>query len=170
MKLAHYSRERVDQIRPTTWLQDAQSMKPNGVWLSDDTDFGWFEWCMGERFGLPNLRYRIIIEIDPDADILHLKTIEDIDAFTQEYSVPPPWPMEHDRLNLGMFINWKGVASQYNGLLITPYQWERRLQMGCSWYYGWDCASACIWDASAFASITIDRNYPTPTQYPDDHD
>ena len=29
----------------------------------------------------------------------------------------------------------------------------RRLDMETRWYYGWDCASGCVWDASAVQSV-----------------
>ena len=47
-------------------------------------------------------------------------------------------------------INWQPLTEQYAGIIISPYQWKRRLDGRASdWYYGWDCASACIWDLSA---------------------
>lgn len=37
----------------------------------------------------------------------------------------------------------------------APYQWRRRNERGFSWYYGWDCASGCIWRASAIREIRL---------------
>lgn len=50
-------------------------------------------------------------------------------------------------------INWPMVADRYQGIVIAPYLWSRRMDGGL-WYYGWDCASGCIWDAAAVASVT----------------
>lgn len=42
-------------------------------------------------------------------------------------------------------IDWKAVAKEYDGIEIDPYQYERRFSEGFLWYYGWDCASGCVW-------------------------
>ena len=44
----------------------------------------------------------------------------------------------------GESIDWKKVASKYDGIEINPYQFEARYQY--LWYYGWDVASGCIWN------------------------
>jgi hypothetical protein len=57
-----------------------------------------------------------------------------------------------------MWIAWDRLRERYQGLIVTPYIWERRLTMGngpdAMWYYFWDCASGCIWDPAAIASVT----------------
>ena len=71
---------------------------------------------------------------------LWLRTVDDIDEFEADYLEP----------------NWAPTAAQYAGVIIAPYQWERRLDGDASdWYYGWDCASGCIWNADAIASIAV---------------
>ena len=52
-------------------------------------------------------------------------------------------------------IRWQDVALDYQGILIAPYQWSLRLDKDFRWYYMWDCASGCIWDLSAIASLTL---------------
>lgn len=52
-----------------------------------------------------------------------------------------------------MFIDWQAVASDHDGIIISPYNWPARHEM--IWYYPWDCASGCIWNADAITSITI---------------
>lgn len=37
---------------------------------------------------------------------------------------------------------------------ITPYCWPARMDPDLIWYYGWDCASGCIWDASTIHQVT----------------
>ena len=54
-------------------------------------------------------------------------------------------------------IDWNRVAKKYQGIIITPYIWERRLTTTCTWYYGWDVASGCIWDNKAIKEITDAR-------------
>ena len=41
-------------------------------------------------------------------------------------------------------IDWKKVASKYDGIEIVPYQPKARMNL--LWYYGWDIASGCIWN------------------------
>jgi hypothetical protein len=50
-------------------------------------------------------------------------------------------------------IEWRKVAERFDGIIIAPYIWQRRLDLESSWYYSWDCASGCIWNASAVREI-----------------
>ena len=52
------------------------------------------------------------------------------------------------------YIDWPAVATDYPGLIIAPYQWSCRMSEFTRWYYGWDCASGCIWNADAIARVT----------------
>ncbi len=45
------------------------------------------------------------------------------------------------------------VAKLYQGIIIAPYCYSIRLDNDCFWYYPWDCASGCIWDATAIAAL-----------------
>lgn len=49
------------------------------------------------------------------------------------------------------YIDWASVCRAYQGIVISPYFWSRR--MGPMWYYSWDCASGVIWDADAIESV-----------------
>ena len=51
-------------------------------------------------------------------------------------------------------MDWGYLATQYQGLIIAPYLWDLRL-FGPAWYYGWDCASGCIWDLTAVESFSL---------------
>lgn len=125
--------------------------KPRGLWISVKGDDDWAHWCASESFGIGSLAYRIILA--KDAKILRLCGAEAIDSFTMHNRFNPlGWPPSLGTES-GWNINWANVARKYQGIIIAPYIWERRLTSGCSWYYGWDCASGCIWDAAAVASI-----------------
>jgi len=52
-------------------------------------------------------------------------------------------------------INWPAVAEKYDGIIIAPYIWQRRLSDNPDhfWYYGWDCASGCIWNTEVIEEI-----------------
>lgn len=55
------------------------------------------------------------------------------------------------------YMNYGKVAEKYGGIEITPYLWEKRLNS--MWYYGWDCASGCVWDRSAVTGIRLFARY-----------
>lgn len=122
-------------------------MKPDGLWLSDESEFGWKEWCEDSGFRLEGLTHRADFQIDL-ADVCILNSVPKILEFHREYSRRP--------MQRGItLIDWCRVTDRYKGILISPYSWELRLEPEMIWYYGWDCASACIWDASIL--VEIDR-------------
>lgn len=137
--------------------------KPQGLWVSVKGEDDWAHWCAAESFGIGSLAYRITLT--ENAKILRLYSAEQIDSFTMRYLFTPPgWPLALAS-DAGFNIDWPAVARGFQGIVISPYIWERRLASGCSWYYGWDCASGCIWDATAIASIRqLGRNGKVRTQ------
>ncbi|QSM01207.1 hypothetical protein SEA_CRAZYRICH_12 [Microbacterium phage CrazyRich] len=151
MILTHYSAE------PLTLDLDRQydqtglgSGKPVGLWLSDESDHGWKAWCESEEWGLSRLVHATEFEVVSDR-VLHLSTPEAIREFTRRYGSP---------LFAGgssHWIDWGRVASEHDGLLITPYQWSCRLGIDTMWYYGWDVASACIWRLDAIRRVEVVR-------------
>jgi hypothetical protein len=83
-----------------------------------------------------------------------LSTARELDAFTLFFSVDLDWQKGMcvpNRLTLPIYIDWLRVAQKSAGIIIAPYIWERRLHL--PWYYGWDCASGCVWDAAAVLSV-----------------
>lgn len=114
------------------------SMKPSGFWLSVDHDWG--RWCRGE--GMDHwLGDPVEFHLDADA-VLWLRSVADIDQFSRDHAGNSTKDHVWD-------IEWAPVIEEYAGIVIAPYQWSRRLEGSASWYYSWDCASACIWDLSA---------------------
>lgn len=127
--------------------------KPCGFWITDDSEYCWRSWCIAERFVLDLLTHKHEIELE-ESNILFLRSVNDLDRFTYRYSVEK-WVGR--RRNI---IDWPRVAKEYSGIIITPYQWSRRMHDSCRWYYLWDCASGCIWQASAIKAIRlIDIDY-----------
>ena len=123
------------QDRDYELFRNGIGRKPRGIWLSDEEDYGWKEWCHSEQFSPCTYEHKFDVDL---RKILHLKSVPDILMFSAENSAG----IYHDK------INWTNTVKNYSGILITPYQWECRLNRACDWYYGWDCASGCFWDLS----------------------
>jgi hypothetical protein len=108
--------------------------KPDGFWYGVDGD--WERWCRSEQWGICNgmFEYDVILSGE---NILVISTVLGIDEFHDKYAVSK----YHRRM-----IDWPRVCSEYDGIEIAPYQWERRHDGEAhAWYYSWDCASGCVW-------------------------
>lgn len=144
MKLLHYSAKPFQFDSNRKYPAD-DHWKPSGLWLSVEGDNDWQEWCEEEGFALDNLKCVVEVRIKPDANVLLIDTVTKLGAFHARFC-----RAEND------FLAWNKVKAVYDGLIIVPYQWERRLTI--MWYYGWDCASGVIWNLSAIANVT--RSFP----------
>ena len=148
-RLIHYS------AHPIAALDDAFSYatrptgfhKPQGLWVSVGEE--WREWCEAEGFSLESLAHEHRVVLHPHANILRLRSAEDLDAFTKQYETPMLPERPREKWNLA--IDWAAVRVAHQGVVIAPYIYARRYDL--SWYYGWDCASGCIWDLAAIAAI-----------------
>lgn len=160
-QLVHYSDAPV--LCTTSVDQSSARMsigKPCGLWVSvEGNGDGWRDWCISERFGLDRLTHVHDVELSPGADLLYLRGPASIDAFTKEFREPS------ETFYGG--INWQRVADRWQGIVIAPYVWSRRLHDGSFWYYSWDCASGCIWDATAIASIALREVVSAPVEMAD---
>lgn len=143
MNLIHWSNKKVTKLYSTLNQPEGHVFKPHGFWISDESDeTSWKTWCEQEEFRpeiyvIPNpVR---IIESD---SILYIRSAEELDTFTDKYG---------KRESYGETIDWNRVSKDYKGILITPYIWEKRMDL--FWYYGWDCASGCIWDVSCIELV-----------------
>ena len=159
-KLFHYSERKVNTLQydfyekfKDHWPEDG-SMKPCGLWVSveeSEDDYSWFDWCKGEQFRLESLKYKYSVKLAKDIKILHLQTPEDINKFSIQYAANDPFDFGRasifNRSNEYVYsICWRKVKAEYDGIIISPYQWTCRLSSGASWYYPWDCSSGCIWN------------------------
>lgn len=148
--LTHYGRQAVLAVQSTPRSAQAIDWKPRGFWVSvDEGGHGWAHWCESEGFRLAALKVVHDVVLVPDARILLIPDEAAFDAFAAEYG-SSDLPGRSDRCDR---IDWPTVADRYQGIVIAPYLWSRRYDGGL-WYYGWDCASGCIWDAAAVASIS----------------
>ncbi len=134
-------------LTPHDVAQTKAGYKPAGLWVSVDGPDDWPAWCEREEFRDLTRQHEHRVTLASDARVLHLATVDDLRAFTRRF------PDEYFGL-LG-FIDWAAVAAEYQGIVIAPYQWLARFELG--FYYGWDCASGCIWDPAAIASVELIR-------------
>lgn len=168
MKLVHWSHKIVTEVRGA---HQKNGMKPDGFWISDESRgaHGWRAWCKSEGFRPYGFRYEHEFELNDNANILWLDTPEAIDAFGDKYAADDELNRRIGEIgsNWGKsiyHIDWKRVAKDYHGIIITPYQWSQRLGRH-SWYYGWDCASGCIWNRRAVKSVKMVKERKVP-HYP----
>lgn len=153
MKLIHYTNEPFD-LEPRNYDEEELSRhaKPNGLWVSVEGEYDWFWWCIEGAYYLDCLAVSYEVFLKEDANILHLKTADEIRAFGKMYQVPSKWPwVEGDVSEL----RWSEIKEKYQGIVIAPYQWDCRMADETGWYYGWDCASGCIWDLDCIKEFTL---------------
>lgn len=120
--------------------EQAITAKPNGLWFDVNED--WVRWCQDNQWGLDRLVFRHKVEITDWTRILKLCTADDLFRFTSEYQ------SRDYSIYQCYSICWPEVANTFSGIIIAPYIWDCRLNNRARWYYGWDCASGCVWDVS----------------------
>lgn len=117
----------------------ASRSKPCGLWYSVGP--AWLDWIREEMPGWERERhYRITLD---RSRLLVLRTVEEAEAFTREYSA-----------DSDMDIAWHRVAAKWGGIEIAPY--HRRLSTrGICWYNCWDVASGAVWDDSVILTTEL---------------
>lgn len=124
-------------------------MKPFGLWYSvEGTGEGWSDWCRAEEFCDTDAQVAHAIALDMSR-VLVIDNGIDLRAFEREYH--RPHPVTTGLVSWIYHIDWALVAARYGGIEIAPYQWQHR--HNAMWYYGWDCASGCVWDIDAIRSF-----------------
>lgn len=118
--------------------------KPRGFWLSVDDD--WRRFCEDSEWNLP-LTNPIEFKVARDR-VLVLSDTQMIRDFSAKYAITADRDPDYHRA-----VDWPRLSGEYAGIVIAPYCWELRLDSMVSWYYTWDCASACIWDLSAIHPV-----------------
>jgi len=130
MGFYHYTQAALPRILKPRAYKQTSNHKPDGLWLSVDGE--WEDWCKKEQFHLESLTKKHTVTFQGLA-ILWITTPEALERFTEQYG--------EDSWN----IRWDNVTKDYDGIVISPYQWRKRCAEGTRWYYSWDCASACLW-------------------------
>ena len=145
MDLVHYSAIPLKFNRRRKY-EASGSYKPNGFWVSVRGDDDWEWWCRSEDFHIDSLQCTHTVVLRPDANILFISTQCGMEDFQHRYAV---------NIRSLFAIAWEQVRKKYDGLIISPYRWSYRLNPDFMWYYGWDCASGCIWNLDAVESVSL---------------
>ena len=158
-RLLHYSSNpllRVEDRSQQIGRARERADKPNGLWVSVEGDDDWRSWCESERFGNPSAQLCYEVTLSPTAKVLRIETEAALRRFSRTYGFEryPRLAEYPDHAHVDG-IAWDHLQHQYDGIIIAPYQWECRLDDRVGWYYGWDCASGCLWNARAVASLTL---------------
>lgn len=147
LALEHYSAVPLTEIHSVEQSDENDWRgKPRGLWVSVPGEDDWASWCEVESFGIG--RARNVLSLTDAHNVLIISGANQLSAFDKEYG---EWgkifpSMSYDK----RWIDWRKVAQRYDGIIIAPYQWRHRLDTQVSdWYYGWDCASGCIWNNTA---------------------
>jgi len=146
--LTHFSTKNWKLDRLWFYMQ-AGHFKPRGLWLSDESDYGWKEWCESERFHLGYLASATQFTLSENANIIHLTNIDEVMEFQKQWQRPEEGVYYRE-------IDWGAIAAKYDGILITPYRkdWTTHLP---SWYLGWDVSSGCFWNLDILQEVQVDQ-------------
>lgn len=154
LRYRHYSRHPapITEVYPCRQRPD---MKPRGLWLSVEGDGdGWRDWCEANQpRWVAEWTHIYNVTLAPNANVLLLTSPAEIWDFNKRYSCSSPWDSR-----IFWYIAWDKVSAAYDGIVIAPYQWACRLDEEAPWYYGWDCASGCIWEPRAIASLELETD------------
>lgn len=156
LPLSHFSSEPVINMYERKQTS-AQDMKPTGLWVSVDGEDDWPSWCLAESFCRnDDLRFRHRVVLRPDNRVLLLSDKQALRWFGNKYRPDPTTdPLRKAGIRSTLQLDWFRAIDDCDGLVIHPYCWECRLDPEFAWYYGWDCASGCIWHPRAVESITM---------------
>ncbi len=157
MILSHFSEAPLAFDLKRTYVQKeiSPAFKPAGLWLSHESESaGWRSWCEANDFGLGRLRGETKFRCDLSRWLV-LSSVDELVAFTGRF------PLRIGGEFWDRYVDWRPVAEVYAGVLVTPYQWDARLNL--TWYYGWDCASACVWDLSTTALVESRESVGVPS-------
>jgi hypothetical protein len=136
----HMSKKPVNSVRSVQQL-DQPGYKPCGFWYGFGSE--WLDWIDSE---MPQWRGDYLYEVIVDSsNVLRISNAKEFKAFDRRFSVMLPTKS----------IDWRAAAKEYAGIEITPYLSQFRMVNEHLWYYGWDIASGCIWDAHAITDLRL---------------
>lgn len=83
--------------------------KPDGLWVSDENEYGWKQWCLDNHFNVENLKFEVEIFLKDNAKILHIKNKEELVLFFDTYKTMSSFahfPILDDFLISSGAVNW----------------------------------------------------------------
>ena len=155
----HFSAKPVERLvrREIRW-----GIEPFGAfWFSDESQYGWRQWCIENEYGLDSLRYAHRVSFTDDARIMLVDTVEALYWLHREYCYIPAWACDADRSLISALSRWdyRRLADRWDVLIISPHQRRRRREL---WPYSrWDCASGVAFDVSKIILGPASRREPT---------
>lgn len=155
-KLIHYTKEKFSLETKDYGQRELRwRAKPNGLWISVEGPYDWKWWCESEGYNLENLVVSYEIKLKESAKILYLESEEEIFEMAEKYPAKTrTWDADLDTYQL----NWNEIKKKYQGIIIPQYLWGCRMSQKSCWYYGWDCASGCIWDLTCIEEFNLRGN------------
>lgn len=148
MILEHYSAKSLGEVSPAA-QHDLPDHKPQGLWLSVPGNDDWPTWCRDNDWRPEALKHVARFALAPGGNVLHLEGAAAIDHFHDKFAL-----VSSSVVRDFFEIAWARVAERYDGIIIAPYQPARRLDRRVPWYYGWDCACACLWNPRSLIRTT----------------
>ena len=130
--------------------REQELLKPTGLWISVDGEDDWPSWCNRNDWAPERLSRRYKIWLKPEHNIKILASVDSILEFTKHYRTDSYYTFN---------LYWPLIRQSYQGLIISPFQWDLHLCSDCSWYYSWDCESGCIWDVSSIERYEEDLSW-----------
>lgn len=151
----HTSSEPIESAKDVAIEGKLFGFKPRGFWYScGDSWIEWMSWEMPDW--LNSVKYLYELDIDY-SKMLVIDTEEKLILFDK---MQQDRTKRHNDVNsytdkMGGFwgIDWKPIMQNYYGIEICPYQSSQRHSI--NWYYTWDVASGCIWNAKAIKSVKL---------------
>ena len=125
-KLIHFSNNLKIDLNRTYDLTKTRALKPNGLWVSNEDDYGWSQWVYDNEFdqGRMRMTYKHEIVLHKAHNIRIIDTPEDFLKFQTGFALI--WPN---------MIDWQAVCQLYQGIIIPHYFSQFRLERGSEWYY-----------------------------------
>lgn len=154
MRLIHYSDSPLLRVHSVSQSGEGyewhDGRKPVGLWVSVEGDDDWREWCRAEDFRDVDAQFATEVVLAPAHRVLVVGTGVALELLSKRYGYRDERYGKWSSLR----IDWPRLAHEHDGIIIAPYQWKHRLDGEVSgWYYSWDCASGCIWNADAVEGL-----------------
>lgn len=144
MNYIHYGHKSFDPIYMLSTMNHAfkyrRRDKPHGLWASPvDCELPWKEWCENEDFHTDTLDKSFTFSLSPDARVLHVNHILDIEPFIRYERLDPDLLWSYPELRLNTIYNKYDamevhMSKHWNELHDSPL------------FYSWDVDSIVVWN------------------------